>query len=344
MRTISKLLLVFTVLASAGACHKAAETASNSATQAASSATPAKPEPPKPFPPQLPDVLARVNGQDVKKSDFDMLVRNMELGQQGPIPADRRDEMLRSVLDRLITYTVLQQEAKARNITATDAEVDERMKLMRAQFPNPEGFKKALADRNMSEDRLRADARVEIVIGKMLEGEAASLAAATDADARAFYEKNPDKFKQDEAIRASHILLLVDEKADEATRKKTRTEIDRILKRARGGEDFASLAKAHSQDGSAAQGGDLDFFTRGRMVPPFEKAAFALKPGEISDVVTTQFGYHIIKLTDRRPPSTVPLEKVNAQVKQFLTQQKKKERVDAFIETTKQKSKIEVLV
>lgn len=92
------------------------------------------------------------------------------------------------------------------------------------------------------------------------------------------------------------------------------------------------------------QGGDLGFFGKGRMVPPFEQAAFALKPGEISDVVTTQFGYHIIKLTERKPAAAVPLERVGPQVKQFLTQQKKKERVDGFIKSLKDKSRIEVLV
>jgi peptidyl-prolyl cis-trans isomerase C len=339
---ITPLLIALAVLAGASACNKS-DSKTASATPAADSATPAKQEPAKPFPAQLPDVLVRVDGDEVKKSDFDLLIKNIEL-RRGPVPVEQRDEVFRGMLDQLITYKVLQHEAAKRNISATDAEVDDRLKGLRAQFPNDDEFKKALAARNMSEDRLRADSRVEIAIGKLLEGEAAALPGVTEADAKAFYDKNPDKFKQDESVRASHVLLLVDEKADEATKKKTRAEIDAILKRARAGEDFAALAKAHSKDGSAAQGGDLGFFGKGRMVPEFEQAAFALKPGEISDVVTTQFGYHIIKLTERKPSSTVPLETVNAQVKQFLTEQKKKERVDEFIKSLKDKSRIEVLV
>ena len=341
MRNFTSFVLALALLAGALACNKAKEAGEGSS--AGASGTSATPEPPKPFPTELPDVLARVNGQEVKKSDFDLLVRNMELGQ-GPVPPEQRDEVFRGMLDRLITYKVLQHEATNRNITATDAEVDQRLQAMRGQFPSEEEFKKALAARSMSEDRLRADARVEIVIGKMLDKEAEAQPEATDDDAREFYDKNPDKFKQGEAVRASHILLTVDEKADEATKKKVRGQIDGILKRARAGEDFAKLAKEHSQDGSAAQGGDLNYFGRGSMVPPFEQAAFALKPGEISDVVTTQFGYHIIKVTDRKAATAVPLETVNAQVKQYLTQQKKKERVDAFIKNLKDKSRIEVLV
>jgi peptidyl-prolyl cis-trans isomerase C len=342
MRHFISVALLFGLVTAAG-CRKAADSPAPAAPATPAPGAPATPEPPKPVPAELPDVVARVNGEDVKKADFEMLVRNMELSQ-GQIPQERRDEILRGALDRLITYTVLQQEARSRNITVPDADVDQRLATMRSQFQNDEDFKKALAARSMTVERLRSDARVDMVITRMLDAEVASAPAVTDEDCRAFYDKNPDKFKKDEAVRASHILLLVDEKADEATRKKARAQIDAILKRARAGEDFAALAKEHSQDGSAAQGGDLDFFGRGRMVPPFEQAAFALKPGEISDVVTTQFGYHIIKATDRRAAATVPLEEVLPQVKQYLAGQKKQERADAFIAGLKQKSRIEVLI
>lgn len=342
VRTLLKILLIPALVISATACNKGEDP--SLATSSDTAKTDAdKDQPPKPMPAQLPDVLARVNGQDVKKVDFEMLLRNMEMSQ-GPVPAERRDEILRGALDRLITYTVLQQEAKARNITVPDAEVDKQLKSMQGQFKDAEDFEKTLETRGMSLDRLRADARLDMVITRMLDAEVATAEPATDEEVKAFYEKNPEKFKQEEALRASHILVMVDEKADDATRKKARAQIDGILKRARAGEDFAELAKAHSQDGSAAQGGDLDFFARGRMVPAFDKAAFALETGEISDVVTTEFGYHIIKATDRRAAQTVPLETVSPQVKQYLTNQKKQERADAFVAGLKQKSRIEVLI
>jgi peptidyl-prolyl cis-trans isomerase C len=324
------------------ACSRTSEPSASAASSAAPAQT-AKQEPPKPIPAQLPDVLARVNGEEVQKDDFDMLVRNMELSQ-GPIPAERRDEVLRTALDRLVTYTLLQQEARARNLTVSDSEVNERVKAMQGQFPSEEEFKKALSARGMSVERLRDDARVDMVITKLMDSEVASAQPATDADCQEFYDKNPDKFKRGEAVRASHILIKADEKADEASKKKARAQIDALYKRARAGEDFARLAEAHSEDGSAAQGGDLSFFERGSMVPPFEQAAFALKPGEISQVVTTQFGYHIIRVTARREASTVPLGEVRDRVKEFLTNQKKQQHADAFIASLKQKSKIEVLI
>ena len=330
------------MLVSAGACNKASKADTNAAASPSADAT--KQEPPKPLPAELPDVLARVNGQDIKKSDFDMLVRNIELSR-GPIPPERRDEVYRAALNQLVEYTLLQQEAKNRQVTVSDAEVNERIMEMQGQFPTEEAFKKALDARHMSIDRLRDDARVDMVISRMIEGEVATAQPPTDAECKEYYDKNPDRFKLGESVRASHILILADEKADEATKKKARTQIEAIHKRVKAGEDFASLAKEHSQDGSAAQGGDLDFFGRGRMVPPFEQAAFALKPGEVSDVVTTQFGYHIIKVTDRRESSTIPFDgQLQERLRQILTEQRKQEKAASFVASLKQKSNIEVLV
>jgi peptidyl-prolyl cis-trans isomerase C len=341
--------IVIAAVVSLGACRKPPSAGSTTTAAAAQpgqtpGATPAPPAPPKPVPAQLPDVLARVNGEDVKKIDFDRLIKNMELSANQPVPPDRRDEIYRKTIDQLVTYTVLSQETRARNVTVTDAEIEANVQQMQKQFPNEAEFKKALTARGMSIERLRADARIDMSINKMMEAEVASQPPPTDGQIREFYDKNPDKFKQDEAVRASHILIKVDEKAAEATKKKARAEIDAVLKQCQGGSDFAELAKAHSQDGSAPQGGDLNFFSKGQMVPPFEQAAFALQPGQLSGVVTTQFGYHIIKVTERRPASTVPFEQVSPRIKEFLVQQQKEERAEAFIESVKKKAKIEVLV
>lgn len=287
------------------------------------------------MPAQLPDVLARVNGEPVLKADFDRLIRNFEISN-GPVPAERRNEILRSALDQLISYTVMAQEAKAQNVNVTEAEVDEHVKQMRGGASKDE-FQKALAARNTSMEQLRTDARINLSIGKMMEARTAGAAAATDAEARQFYDKNPDKFKQ-EVVRASHILLRVEAKTPDATRNHTRARIDGLLKRARSGEDFAALAREHSQDSSAAAGGDLGYFPRDKMVPAFAQAAFSLKPGEISDVVTTDYGYHIIKVTDRQ--AIVPYDQVSGQILQFL----KRERAGQFVEETKKRARIEVLV
>jgi peptidyl-prolyl cis-trans isomerase C len=316
------------------------------AAEAASAAQTAKPEqapaPPKPMPATLPDVLARINGEPVTKVDFDRFIKNLE-ATRGPIPQERRHEIYRAALDQLITYNVMKQEATSRKVEIADADLESRVQQMQGKM-TAEQFNKALAERDTSATQLRTDTRRDMMIRKMMEGEAASVAEATEPEAKDFYDKNPDKFKQGELLRASHILVKADEQADEATKKQARAKIDDILERVRAGEDFAKLARENSDDGSKDQGGDLGFFRRGQMVPPFDQAAFALQPGEISDVVTTQFGYHIIKSVERKDAQVVPYDKVQPQILKFLSDKKKQDRVNAFIEELKQRAKIEVLV
>lgn len=295
------------------------------------------------MPAELPDVLARVNGEAVTRTDFNRLVKNIEQGGRGPIPPARRDEILRAALDQLVSYNVMKQEAAARGLTVSDAEIDAQLQEMRKQFPSEAEFKKALDARSTTVAQLKSDARVDMAIDKMVQAELATT-IATEAEAKDFYDKNPDQFKQPESARASHILILANAKADAATKKAARAKIDALLARLKAGEDFATLAREHSQDGSAQQGGDLGPFPRGKMVPAFDQAVFQLAPGAISDVVTTEFGYHIIKLAEKQAPTTYNYDQVKPKIVEVLTNRKKQEKVTAFIESLKKKAKIEVLV
>ncbi|HJR61860.1 MAG TPA: peptidylprolyl isomerase [Vicinamibacterales bacterium] len=298
------------------------------------------PEPPKPVPATIPAVVARVNGENVPKAEFDRLLKQMEMQAGQAVPKERRDEIYRAVIDQLVTYTALVHESRARAITVTDAEAkqvsDARIAELRKQIPDPKAFNKALAERNMTLERLRADIRRDIAISKMMEAELATAPAVTDAEIKDFYDKNPDQFS---GVRASHILIRP-EGFDEASKKKARSAIDDVLRQAKGGGDFAELARKHSSDGSAQQGGDLGFFTKGSMVPEFSKAAFALQPGQISDVVETQFGFHIIKVAERKD---IPITEATEKIRQFLTEKRRDERQQAFVAQIKGKSKIEVL-
>jgi peptidyl-prolyl cis-trans isomerase C len=340
------VLLVATV-----ACQKP-PSSSPSATAQPSTAAPAAqapqptPAPPavKPVPPELPGVLARVNGDEITKAEFEQNVRNLEGRAGRQLPAERRDEVYRGLLDDMVAVRLLQQEATRRQLTVDNAKLEAAMKQLRAQFPNEAAFKQALVAQKMSVDDLRNEARQNLLVSEMLEQEVGKQVVVKPSDVSAFYEKNPDRFQQPEAVRASHVLVLVPQGADEAARVAARAKAEMVLKKARGGADFAALARAHSDDASKQRGGDLGFFPKGQMVPAFDAAAFALQPNQISDVVETPFGFHVIKVTERRPARTVPFTEAADQIEQFLKQEQQQQKTRAFVDQLKSKGKVEILI
>jgi parvulin-like peptidyl-prolyl isomerase len=311
------------------------------------SATPTTPpwaDPKKPVPAELPDVLARVNGENVTKADFDRLIKNIEQSNGKPVPPERRDEILRKALDDLITLTVLSQEAKTRNVAVSDADIDANLAELRKSFRgNDQQFQQALAARGMTSEQMRTDAGVQLRVNKMVQTEVSTVAGASEAEAREFYDKNPDRFKPEE-VRASHILVAVKEDAKEGEVAQARARAESVLKQAKAGTDFATLARRYSDDSSKSQGGDLGFFPHGKLPPEFEQVAFSLKAGQMSDVVATPFGFHIIKVADRRVAPTMPFEQVSPQIREMLFTQRKEQKAQAFIESVKKKAKIEVLI
>jgi len=335
------LLIALLVVAACSKTPAQATTTEGGAQDAAA----AQPEPVKPVPAQLPDVLARVNGENVTKQEFEEFVQNLVGRAGGPVPAEQRDQVYRGVLDQLVGYKLLLQESKARKVAIPEADVDARIAEIRKQFPSEDVFMQMLIQRRMTLDQIRTDARQDMAIAKLIETEIAEKAAVKPEQVQDFYAKNPDQFKQDERVRASHILIAFPEKADAAAKAQAKTKADQVLKDVKAGKDFAALAKQHSQDpGSAVNGGDLGFFQKGQMVGPFNDVAFSLAPGAVSDVVETQFGYHIIKVAEKQPSRTVPLEEVRPQVEQFLQSQNRDQQTEAFVKSLRSKGKVEILI
>jgi peptidyl-prolyl cis-trans isomerase C len=299
----------------------------------------------KPVPAQLPQIVARVNGEAINSTDLEKAVRGLEGRAGGPVPADQRDRVFRGVLDDMIGYKLLVQEAKARQIAVPDADVDAQIAQIRSQFQSDAQFQQALAAQKMTLEAVRDDARAEISVEKLVESETASKVAVKPEAIADFYQKNQDKFQQGARVRASHILIGIPQNADAATKQQAKAKAEALLKDLKAGKDFAATAKANSQDpGSAPNGGDLGYFEPGQMVPAFEQAAFALKPGETSEVVETQFGYHIIKVADRQDSRVVPLEEAKPQIEQYLTQQNRQTQTQMFVDSLKAKAKIEILI
>lgn len=340
-RAIPFILILVLAACSRGATQDTASTQSPAAEAGAGEAA----EPVKPLPEKLPDVLARVNGETVTRTELEEYVRNLE-GQAGsPIPMDQRDRIYRGVIDQLVGYKLLLQEARARKVAVPDADVDARIAEVKKQFPSEDLFMQTLIDRKMTLDQIKADARRDISIARLIDAEIAPRVAVKPAQVEDFYKSNPDKFIQPESVRASHILIRAEENADAATKAQAKTKAEQILQDVKAGKDFAALARQHSQDpGSAVNGGDLGFFPQGQMVGPFNDAAFSLKPGATSDLVETQFGYHIIRVAEKQAARTVPLEEVRPRIEEFLQHQNRENETESFVKALRAKGKVEILV
>jgi peptidyl-prolyl cis-trans isomerase C len=297
----------------------------------------------KPVPAELPDVVARVNGEAISRGELEMAVGELEARAGQPMPPDQRDRIVRGVLDQVIGYRLLRQESIARKIAVPDAEVEARIAAIRSQFPSEEAFTQTLELRKMTLANLRNDAREGIQIDTMLRTELAGATGVTAEQVTEFYEKNPSEFQQGERVRASHILIGVAENADPAVKEQAHARAADVLKEVKAGKDFAALAKQYSNDpGSAPNGGDLGYFERGQMVGPFEQAAFSLAPTQTSDLVESRFGYHIIRVVDKQASRTIPLADVRPQIQQYLEGQSRERQTGAFVDSLKAKGKVEI--
>jgi len=176
-----------------------------------------------------------------------------------------------------------------------------------------------------------------------LQKEVGGKVTVSEEEIKDYYENNKDEFITPEMVKARHILIRTDRNATEMEKKKAKEKAEAILKRIKGGEDFVKLASEFSEDhGSKPRGGDLGFFPRGRMVKPFEDAAFALKPGEVSEVIESPFGYHIIKVEERKEALLEPYEQAKENIREKLLQEKRTARVNEFLEKATEDAKVEI--
>jgi peptidyl-prolyl cis-trans isomerase C len=299
-------------------------------------------------------IAATVNGVDITEDELQQLMKPQleKMAQQGkqlpPAFTQAFEKQIRQqALDRIIVGRLLEEKVKETNIVVTDEEVISQItKIAAAQRPpmSLEELKKKTAEYGQNFDELKQQIRKGMAYQKIVEAQWAGKINITEENAKKYYDENPTKFEVQEQVRASHILIKPDTTDADAdpnqAKEKAKAKTQGLLKQIQEGADFAELAKANSDCPSAAQGGDLNFFSRGKMVPPFEKAAFALEVGKVSDIVETQFGYHIIKVTDRKEASTTSFEQAKVNIVRQLTQQKQSEFYNKYIDSLKAEANI----
>jgi len=293
------------------------------------------------------DKAALVNGTVITQAELDSQMNMVidRLRSSGRLPdVSQLDQIRSQVLENLIARELLYQESQKKAIKISEEEVNEQLISVKAQFPNEAEFSNALTRMNLTEAGIKEKLERDLALKKLIEDEVAPKVTVSDSEIRAFYENNPETFKQPERVKASHILIKVDPQADASQKAEAQKKIDLVQAKLQKGEDFGALAKEYSEGPSGPKGGDLGYFTRGQMVKPFEQAAFAMKPGEVSGMVETRFGYHLIKVTDKTAETTMPYDDVKERLGEFLKQKKIQEEINVYVRRLEEKAKIDRLV
>lgn len=283
--------------------------------------------------------VATVNGQPVFASEVSILLQSMmaQSGQQG----QPSEEMIQAALKRIIETRLLAQEATRLGLEPDAARIAQRISAIETQAGGAERLDASLAAGGTSRERLEASIREMELVRALVNSKVRPGITISDDEIKKLYESKPEAFTSTESVHARHIIIAVDANADAAAVEAAKAKAEQARKRALAGEDFATLAKELSDGPSAPRGGDLGFFTADQMVEPFAKAAFALTPGEISEVVRTSFGFHVIKVEEHRPGGKLaPLEEVHDQIKTVLEQSKTSDALGEMLKTLLAKADI----
>lgn len=285
-------------------------------------------------------VAARINGQDIGVERFQHYFDDFLAERGRNVATIRNPEALRKLrqeaLEALIDEELLGQEAARLGIVANPYEVDQALERMRANFKTAEAFARRLQQGGFSEAGYRDYLARQLAVKRLVEERIQAGITVSDAEVHRFYQANPKRFAIPEQVRLRHILIAGEPAAGERCRS--------VLALARRpGADFAGLARRHSQAENAADGGDVGFVSRGQLPPALDQAAFALKPGGISEPVETETGCHLLKLEARRS-GVAPESEVRATTRTHLEGEKRQQRLREHLQGLRREGKVEVLL
>lgn len=275
-------------------------------------------------------VVAEVGDQKILLEDVNRITQIWQTTNFPGSSEMSERELQVKALDNLIQQDLLLQASREANLLPTEDQVENVIANLSGRYPSPEDWKKSLELQGMDETEFRANVFNDMAIRQYLSRTLPeTLQVVTPEDARAYYDSNPEIFSGGDRLRARHILLRTGEVAAETAQ----ARIDSLYALIQDGADFEQVAKDHSDCPSASRGGDLGEFGRGDMVPPFEEAAYALEPGQISKPIETQFGYHIIRLEEKVTATTAPFDdQLQGRVIQQLQMERYNEAVQQRVE------------
>lgn len=293
---------------------------------------------------EIKDPVAVVNGKDISKADLEKAFAEA-VGAAGIDPAmlaaDQKLAGYRQLLEDMIVDELV--SAKADSIKVTDEEVEAELEKIKSQFPSAEVFEEQLKQSGQTPEQLSVMVKDGMKQSRWIESQIEGKVEVTEEDAKKFYDENTEEFAQPEQVQASHILFLVPEDATPEVVKEKEDAAKAALERANKGEDFTALAKELSEEpGASESGGDLGFFTKDRMVPEFAEAAFTQEKDAIGGPVKTDFGFHVIKVTDKKPAGTLDFDEVKEQLAGFLQENKRRDAVREVVDGLRSDAKVQV--
>jgi len=288
-------------------------------------------------------VVALVNAIPLTEADVQLEMKRIQFqakSMRQPIDTSMMEAMREKVIQSIINRELLFQESKARGITVDAVEVGIRMDQIKQQIGTGQQLENQLAEMGISMDAFQNQVSQATAIQKLLEMDIYAKTEISEKEARIFFENNPQFFKKPEEVKASHILVQFSATDDEEKKLAAKQKIETIQDKLNAGEDFAELAKSFSEGPSKVNGGDLGYFDRKKMVKPFSDVAFTLEPGQISDVVETRFGYHLIKVIDKKPKSSYEFANIKQQLIKMLHGRKVQTETVQYLDELRKKATI----
>jgi peptidyl-prolyl cis-trans isomerase C len=287
--------------------------------------------------------VATLGDQVIHLGEVNKIVESWRSGRiPGVDPGSPEAELQKRAVDQIINTKLLYAEAEKAKTIPTDQEVDSALQQMKqANGLDDSTFTSLLQQQHVTLDELKNNYRTDQAIRRFVKTEIQDTIKVSPEQARAYYESHPEEFKHAEQVHARHILIRVDSTATPQEVESARSRIEAIAKDLKNGADFAREAQAKSEDTeSGSRGGDLGFFGRGQMVAPFDSVAFSLEPGQVSEPVRTPFGFHIIKVEEKRPEGTYAFNDVQGVLMQRMYGMRTSDRVNALLEELKSHAKI----
>lgn len=293
-------------------------------------------------------IVARVNGQPIYSDSLNTYVKKelrkyKKYGMKNQT-SDLMTRIMLKALDKEIRNELIRQESHKLKIADIDKKAEDKFLAVKKKSPNDEMFKTYLKMRNLTVEKMKANLRESVYVDEYLLKEKISDPEIPEEVLRDFYDSGPGDYHINESIKLSHILISVADNATEKDTKKAYKKAVKIRKSILKGKDFAETAIKKSECNSASGGGRLKYIKRGYMPKEFEDVAFALEVDEISDVVKTKFGYHIIKVSEKIPEGQIPYEDARDFIKKFFQMDETKKRLNDHIAKLKEKAEIEILL